>query len=648
MSNYELDIDYLIKDVDISEKDILEIIKEADAIIKNMDNHTKEKIAEAYLKKGQCLQKLERYKESKNCIEKVLQLYPDKPEALVALGVTYDEDKEYDKALEYYNKGLFYNGKYAHGFLERGLTYDKKGEHDNAIKDFNRAIKIKIDYAVAFFNRGFAYDNKGKYDKAIEDFTSVIDIKPKYAVAYNNRGLLYDKKGKKYYNEAIKDFTRAIKINNKYAVAYNNRGLLYDKKGKKYYNEAIKDFTRAIKINNKYADAFYNRCISYGKTGEYAKKFADVVKYYEYTEENNEYITDTILEINSIVEDKGLDFLWTLDKLKEDFELMPNVFVRIVGYCMKKGYKSNCHKKLIKAVYEFREDCRVKEIKVFYHYTKLSILEKMYENPCLRLNPAVYQNDPDEGKVLFKHLSTMVNRKDIQHTIDVLKDSIADNTIAFIACFSDGGDKLSMWNSSYAENGKGVSIGVTLEPSKPGGGTNTDARKTASLQRNDKGNNTLKDNPGEKEKISFNQLGLYGIYYDKEKLTEISTCLKAIQPKYYKDTKFIDMLERLFTTIAHIVKEKDYEHEKEYRYIYTTTIENGKKYIKKQKDVLSMGIFIETRDKLFDINNSTKIRFGPKVDNNTFLKYKHVFEEEFNISKKKPSVTISQSGIHFR
>ena len=67
MSKYNEDLDYLIKDVDISRAELEEIIAEADKIISN-DSSEKDKLIEPYLKKVQCLHKLEKYVKAKNLL----------------------------------------------------------------------------------------------------------------------------------------------------------------------------------------------------------------------------------------------------------------------------------------------------------------------------------------------------------------------------------------------------------------------------------------------------------------------------------------------------------------------------------------------------------------------------------------------------
>jgi hypothetical protein len=69
MSKYNLEINYLLLGIDISPEELAEINAEADVIIaKNSENP--EKTAETYLKKSQCLQKMERYEESRKPLQK--------------------------------------------------------------------------------------------------------------------------------------------------------------------------------------------------------------------------------------------------------------------------------------------------------------------------------------------------------------------------------------------------------------------------------------------------------------------------------------------------------------------------------------------------------------------------------------------------
>jgi hypothetical protein len=172
MSRYNEDLEYLIQDTDISKEELEEIIVEADKVISDTSSE-KDKLIEAYLKKIQCLQKLDKYNESKEFIDKLLVLNANMPEAFVRLGNVYRENKEHDKAIDCITK----------------------------------AIEIKPDYVAAYNNRGTAKYYLSNYRGAIEDYNKAIEIKPDYAMIYNNRGL-----AKRYlsdYRGAAKDFKKA-------------------------------------------------------------------------------------------------------------------------------------------------------------------------------------------------------------------------------------------------------------------------------------------------------------------------------------------------------------------------------------------------------------------------------------------------------
>jgi tetratricopeptide (TPR) repeat protein len=81
-------------------------------------------------------------------------------------------------------------------YIARGQHYYEKKDYDRAIEDFNRAIPLKPKWLqLAYGNRGNAYFLKDEDDKAIDSYDKAIAIDPKYASAYTSRGLLYEKAG---------------------------------------------------------------------------------------------------------------------------------------------------------------------------------------------------------------------------------------------------------------------------------------------------------------------------------------------------------------------------------------------------------------------------------------------------------------------
>ncbi|WP_375469892.1 tetratricopeptide repeat protein, partial [uncultured Nostoc sp.] len=65
---------------------------------------------------------------------------------------------------------------YTNAYNNRGNSYDNKKDYDRAIADYNLAIKLDPNYTFAYYNRGNSYDNKKDYDRAIADYNLAIKL----------------------------------------------------------------------------------------------------------------------------------------------------------------------------------------------------------------------------------------------------------------------------------------------------------------------------------------------------------------------------------------------------------------------------------------------------------------------------------------
>lgn len=108
------------------------------------------------------------------------------------IGYEFHIKKEYDLALDFYNKAIKLNPLFAAAYLNRGLIFAEKHEYDLAIYDYNKAIKLKYKHVNAYLNRGEAYIEQYKYDLAISDFDKVITFVPTDACAYFHKGHIYE------------------------------------------------------------------------------------------------------------------------------------------------------------------------------------------------------------------------------------------------------------------------------------------------------------------------------------------------------------------------------------------------------------------------------------------------------------------------
>ena len=190
-------------------------------------------------------------------------------------GVTYQNRRNYEKAVEHYTEALRLNPQLVEAYNNRGNAYcNKKSLVGRAIEDYTRAIDLTPNYAIAYYNRGTAYYNQSKHNLAIEDFNAAIDLNPNFAEAFHNRGVAYS--GKNMPDLAIVDFDQAIQLKQNLVEAYNNRGAAYNDKN--MFDHAIKDFNKAIQLNPNYAIAYNNRGNAHKAKREYDRAIEDYNK----------------------------------------------------------------------------------------------------------------------------------------------------------------------------------------------------------------------------------------------------------------------------------------------------------------------------------------------------------------------------------
>jgi lipoprotein NlpI len=69
----------------------------------------------------------------------------------------------------------------ASAFNTRGFIYYKKKEYDRAIQDYDRAISLRPNDGAALLGRANAYQEKRLYDRALVDYEAVAQIDPSFA-----------------------------------------------------------------------------------------------------------------------------------------------------------------------------------------------------------------------------------------------------------------------------------------------------------------------------------------------------------------------------------------------------------------------------------------------------------------------------------
>ncbi|WP_299454794.1 CHAT domain-containing protein [uncultured Microscilla sp.] len=163
-----------------------------------------------------------------------------------ALGISYQQVKNYDKALNCYKKALNIYAqlpgrfsrfkRYPLGNL--GNLYQRKKEYDLALKYLQKALKKSVEeagvsstlVAVSYMNIGDTYSEMGLYDLALENYNKALKLRisrlgkkhPFVAGLYNKLGELYHKQKK--YGKALKFYQKALVSNHH---AFNDTANVY-------------------------------------------------------------------------------------------------------------------------------------------------------------------------------------------------------------------------------------------------------------------------------------------------------------------------------------------------------------------------------------------------------------------------------------
>jgi len=236
----------------------------------------------------QSFQYAKTWKNSLSLWSNVLKIYPTSNVALLNYGNALRQDKQYIKAIEYYNK-IKDNGDIYTKMLEnRAYAYYQMNNWDNAANDYalllekypeRKDIKqiiagmliqqgnvqlayhqlqflLKQDstFCDAWNSLGNYYTQTNSMDSALLAYEKAINCSPK-ALYYYNRATLLSMNNK--LEAAIIDFNKALSLDSSHSEYYVNRAINYFKL--KNFSLSLNDFNNAIRLNPVNVDYYLNR-----------------------------------------------------------------------------------------------------------------------------------------------------------------------------------------------------------------------------------------------------------------------------------------------------------------------------------------------------------------------------------------------------
>ncbi|MDA8883347.1 tetratricopeptide repeat protein [Planktomarina temperata] len=153
-------------------------------------------------------------------LKRMIEIEPENEKRLTTLALCYQHSKNFDLAIEAYNKALAINPVNVAAQINLGSAFKEKGKLEEAIEAYKKAIIIKPGSVEAYNNLGITLIEQGNLEEAIEACNEALAIKPDYANAYNNIGNAHKRQGK--LEEAIRAYNKALAIKPDYADAIEN------------------------------------------------------------------------------------------------------------------------------------------------------------------------------------------------------------------------------------------------------------------------------------------------------------------------------------------------------------------------------------------------------------------------------------------
>jgi len=94
-------------------------------------------------------------------------------------GNDYMKTKEFDTAINHYNKSINLNPIESTTYCNRALAFIKNKQFEKGYQDCNKAIDLKLDYSKAYYRRSLCSMGMNKYEQAFVDLIYLLKENPK-------------------------------------------------------------------------------------------------------------------------------------------------------------------------------------------------------------------------------------------------------------------------------------------------------------------------------------------------------------------------------------------------------------------------------------------------------------------------------------
>ncbi|MCK5345391.1 MAG: tetratricopeptide repeat protein, partial [Candidatus Heimdallarchaeota archaeon] len=141
---------------------------------------------------GKCYQELKEYEKALDYFERSKQANEEELEIQIDIAETQRLSGDYQSALKLIQKLSKGHDNEASLHYQWAHCLDSLGEHEEALMHYNRALEINPNHTNSLFRLAYYYDLNGEDEKALEYYKKCVENAPLYTNAMINLGLLYE------------------------------------------------------------------------------------------------------------------------------------------------------------------------------------------------------------------------------------------------------------------------------------------------------------------------------------------------------------------------------------------------------------------------------------------------------------------------
>lgn len=174
--------------------------------------------------------------------------------------------------------------------LQLASASHKNKQFQKALQEYQRVLKLNPSNNQARNNLGLVYKDMGDLDRAATEYMQLIAIEPNNAKAYNNLGTIYYLQGR--FPEAVQEFTKALAIDGNNVESYVNLALTYKRQGRT--GEAVQVFEHVLSIDTQLAEAHYNLALLMEEMGDVSNALLHFQKFVDLSEGKHVNLTEEV------------------------------------------------------------------------------------------------------------------------------------------------------------------------------------------------------------------------------------------------------------------------------------------------------------------------------------------------------------------